>query len=77
MIRVLINVVFVVGLAVAAIGSVVLWPRAFDGILPASMLERLAEVGLGEDSIRDLAAEPSGDFPADFLVDGPDGMVAP
>jgi hypothetical protein len=76
MIRVLVNVLFIAVLAAAAIGSVVLWPRAFDGILPASMLERLAEVGPAQDTSPELKAESVGDSAADFVVDGPDGLVA-
>lgn len=76
MMRGLVNVVLVAGFAIAAIGAVVLWPRAFDGILPASMLEGLAGAGLGQDSSADAELEPTGDSPADFLIDGPDGLVA-
>ena len=76
MIRGLVNVVFVAGLAIAAIGSVVLWPRAFEGILPASMLEGLAKGGLGDGTAADVQPEQTGEAAADFLIDGPDGLVA-
>jgi hypothetical protein len=76
MIRGLVNVVFVAGLAIAAIASVVLWPQAFDGILPASMLEGLAQVEAGLDPSSDVQADPADETPADFLIDGPAGQVA-
>jgi hypothetical protein len=74
MMRGLVIVMLVVGVAAAAITSVVLWPRSFDGILPASMLDGLADAG----SIvapKDSAAQPA-DTPTDVLIDGPDGLVA-
>jgi hypothetical protein len=74
MMRGLVNVVLVTGIAIAAIAAVVLWPRAFDGILPASMLDRLASV---RPAVAPAAEDaPKGDQAADFLNDGPDGLMA-
>ena len=42
MIRVLVNVLSVACIGAAAIAAVVIWPRAFEGVLPASMLQGLA-----------------------------------
>jgi hypothetical protein len=74
MIRGLVNLLLVIGLPVAAIASVFLWPRAFEGILPSAMLDSLAEA-------RSLVAPEaevarSGDAPVDFLIDGPAGTEA-
>jgi hypothetical protein len=74
MIRGLVNLLLVIGLPVAAIVAVFLWPRAFEGILPSALLDSLAEAR----SLVAPAAEVarSGDTPADFLIDGPAGTEA-
>lgn len=74
MIRVLVNVLSVACIGAAAIAAVVIWPRAFEGVLPASMLQGLA--GMQADPAPETVTERTGDAPADFLVDGPDGLVA-
>jgi hypothetical protein len=74
MIRGLVNVVLVAGIAVAAIASVVVWPRAFEGVLPASLLEGLTDTDPAASP--EGVAAPSGDAVADFLIDGPEGLVA-
>jgi hypothetical protein len=74
MIRGVVNVLLVAGMAAAAIVAVVLWPRAFEGILPASLLDGLAKA---ESAVAPPdAAAGAGDSPADFLIDGPDGLLA-
>jgi hypothetical protein len=74
MMRGLVNVVLVAGIAVAAIASVVLWPRAYEGILPESLLEGLTEASSA--AAPDAEAGRTRDQPADFLIEGPDGLVA-
>jgi hypothetical protein len=74
MIRGLVNVVLVACIAAAAIAAVVLWPRAFEGVLPASMLEGLE--GLAPEAAPEAATAPTDETPGDFLVDGPEGLLA-
>jgi hypothetical protein len=75
MIRGLVNLLLVIGLPVAAIAAVVVWPRAFDGILPDALLDRLAEArSLVEPEAP--AGARSADTPAEVPIDGPDGIIA-
>lgn len=74
MMRGLVNVMLVVGVAAGVITSVWLWPRSFDGILPASWLEGLAQYG-SVVAPEDGTAQPAA-TPTDVLIDGPDGLVA-
>lgn len=74
MIRGLVNLLLVIGVPVAAISAVFLWPRAFEGVLPAALLDSLAEARSGVSS--ETAPARSGDAPADFLTDGPSGIEA-
>jgi hypothetical protein len=74
MMRGLVNVVLVAGIAVAAIASVVLWPRAFEGVLPASLLEGLTDAG--SVTAPDAEMAPPGDAVENLLIDGAEGLVA-
>jgi hypothetical protein len=80
MMRGAVSVVLVTGVALAAIAALVLWPRAFEGILPTSVMDTLAELGPAPASpdaaATDSPAPRSGETPADFLVDGPEGLIA-
>lgn len=74
MMRGLMNVVLVTVVAVGAIAAVYLWPRAFQGILPTALLDRIAAVG-SSDPTGTTAAQRD-QTPRDLLTDGPDGLVA-
>jgi hypothetical protein len=74
MMRGLVNVGLVAAIAFAAIASVVIWPRAFDGVLPASLLEGLTDAGPA--TAPGSAVGPTGDAAADFLIDGAEGLLA-
>jgi hypothetical protein len=74
MMRRLMNVVLVTVVAVGAIMSVFIWPRAFQGILPTALLDRISAAGASAPPEAGETAQ--GDTAADFLNDGPDGLVA-
>mgnify|MGYP007093982455 CR=1 FL=1 len=79
MMRGAVSVVLVTGVAVAAIAAVLAWPRSFEGILPSTLVDRLAEPGpapASPDADAATAAARSDETPAAFLVDGPEGLVA-
>jgi hypothetical protein len=74
MIRGLVNVVLVAGICIAAIAAVVIWPRAFEDVLPASLLEGLTEAVPA--AVPEAETAASGDAATDFLIDGAEGLVA-
>lgn len=71
MIRGPISLLIVGAIMLGATLLVTLGPRAFEGILPAAVLEALDSTAIGEFTTRSAG---SGDAAADFLLDGPDGM---
>jgi hypothetical protein len=74
MMRGLVSVVLVAGIAAAAVAAVVLWPRAFEGVLPNSLLAGLTGTETATTPEADVTR--TGDAPGDFLVDGPEGLLA-
>lgn len=74
MMRRLMNVILVAAFAMSAIAAVVLWPRAFDGILPDALLGRIAAAR--SVASPEPAAPPVGDTPGNLLSDGPEGLIA-
>lgn len=71
MIRGPISLLIVGAVMLGATLLVTLGPRAFEGILPAAVLEVMEGSTIGEFTHRSVG---SGDSAADFLQDGPDGI---
>ncbi|MDP3194769.1 hypothetical protein [Tabrizicola sp.] len=71
MIRGPISLLIVGAVMLGATLLVTLGPRAFEGILPAAVLDAMDGTTIGEFTSRRTG---SGETPADFLSDGPDGL---
>jgi hypothetical protein len=74
MVRGLVRVVLVTSVVLAALAALVLSPDSFRGFLPNSLLDSIARLDPGANPPAPVAL--SGDSPADFLSDGPDGLQA-
>lgn len=75
MLRRLINLVVAGAVVLAAASLALFGPRPFEAWLPQG-LYAFTERLVGPEGLLQLGAVRPGDVPADFLADGPDGLVA-